>query len=545
MKVKLSLFSFLLVGNLLFLIANIPLFLKAVLTPQNTIFAFVHHEQVDYYLYLSAIRAGMAGTWFTPAVYTSEATVNSLLYFFWLIVGHLTGFFNMTPIIAYHLTRIFSVELMLVGIYLICQIVVGRQWAFWAAAVGFLSTVPYFMTNRQLFNISVPTPWWSIVDPLSRVDYLPHHAFGLALFFITIYLIFRFINNRKTKYIIGATLTSFITGFIFPPPSLATVLGLPLTVVIQQVKAWKEKQRPDVRYIMFLMLPVVAALLSLYVIRQETLKGFPWSQWSTWDKGMWNKVPNFNRDMVLTGGFLLLISLPTIFTTIFTEKKSEYVFISLWAVLPYLLLPFTDLLNIGRIRLAYMGNFLPLGIIAVITIRKLNQYLQQRLKFTRLLPVCLIVYLGVSLPISYSFMVENLAFWKNDRNNYSFNTYIPTPVFVSMKFMEKQVIPYQQVILADFSVGNMLPAFAPVKSYFGHWTQTKDYWEKAKNMENFYMGRMDNNEANEFLEKGNISYIYLGPMERKFGGDIGKYNLALSEIYNYNGVKIFKVESRL
>ena len=84
----------------------------------------------------------MEGSWTTPQLFSTEPAKNSNLFIFFIIIGKFASLFHLSQWTAYHLTRIVSMELYFIGIYLLCSEIVQKKHAFWARRCGFGDKVP-------------------------------------------------------------------------------------------------------------------------------------------------------------------------------------------------------------------------------------------------------------------------------------------------------------------------------------------------------------------------------------------------------------------
>lgn len=588
---------FFFLANVIFFLTNLNMCYMWRGAPPNTYYPFVHGGHADYYLYLSTIRESKEGAWTTPALFTSEPASRSFWYIYFIALGKMAAIFSISPVAAYHLGRFISIEYLIVSIYFVCKVVLGRHLAFWGALAGFFSTVPPLMLFPSIFPPQVIPSYWVSFDPSGRMDYLPHHAFGIANLFATLSCLFTYLKEKKQKYLYLGLFGSFAQGLLFPPAALAITVGFPLSLGIYLFhtrvsrvlplacpklrfkgdlftvanlspkkpneasfgipslaspalgcimrnlyhklirKAVSRFNRADeARVVAPFVFGVLLTLITLLIMRHEASKGFPWSQWQAWDVGLWNDLGPVNQHIILAGGLTLLISLPAVLAILTQGVRLELIFVAVWAILPYLLLPFTNMIGISRIRVAYMGNFVPLGILSVLTVKMLGETLKKKINLKVFYGVIFALFLFLSLPVT--------IYYLRARINYVpvgfVNLHIPVSVVKSMDYMAKNTKPYSVVLGMDY-IGNMLPAFIRVKSYYGHVTQTRDYGAKTPVVEKFYSGKMTPTEALDFIRNGKIDYIYTGPIERSLGGDLGKYNLPTYEVYNQEGIVIYKM----
>lgn len=537
MKKLLPFFLFLLIANALFFITNIPVFYPLFVTPKDRICTLVHGATVDYYLYVSSIRESMDGATSITGLYTSEDTKKSMLYLFFIIIGKIASVVHLDPFITYHISRILSVELFFVSLYFLVSVFLTPWWALLAAVTGLFSTAPPWEFIYKL-GLEVP-PWWAdTFDPLSRADVLPHHAFGLFLLLFTLGKLFLVVFDQKRekdrKDILLLCIGSFATGLIFPPAGLLLGAGIPLSLLLFIIL--NRKKKGSKRSIFIICLTTVSVVLSLLFMKSQTLLGFPWSQWSTWDVAMWNNnAPHFARNFLVGSSVLIPFAIPAL---LFGLKRGSFkeTFLVVWILLPIVLMPFTDFLGIGKIRLAYMASYIPLGIFTVYTLRYLVRQGERLIIKCIAASIILLLFL-LFMYVSFQNNIKRFDF----SSEVSFNACIPRETVDALRFLNRNAQPYAAVVLSDFAVGNMLPAFARMKSYFGHWTQTMNFQQKEYLTNRFFRGQMDDNEVTRFLHEGNISYVYWGVAEQKYGGDIKKYKLPLDLVFQNASVQIYKI----
>lgn len=541
---------FLLLGNFLFILVNIPIFLMVKKAPPGTFYPLIHQGHMDYYLYLSAIRESLQGSWVMKSLFSSEQVSDSFFYVYFIALGKLGRILHLNQIVTYHLGRIISTEFLIVAIFLVCHQTLKKNWAFWAGFVSLFSTVPPLMFFSKVFGLYALPSWWVSLDALGRMDYLPHHSFGIACLFFSIFFLFRSLESGKRSDFIWAALMGFVASITFPPCGLLIALGVPLSVGIYWLQDIAGsftpgeclRTLPVSLYRFFsshFFVITLSAGFGLFLMRWQSQRGFPWSQWKYWEMGLWNDLPKVNEYLIIGSGFVLLFSLPLAIHTLFTSKRFEYIFLSVWAILPYLLLGFTDIIGISRVRMAYMGNFLPLGILSVTTVQRLTEKLKKKQQYLSYL-FFIVVFTSLSLPVNYYYFRERMSFLPLG----FLNLHIPAEIMKSIFYLGENIAPYS-VILSEDGVGGIFPAFIPVKSYYAHVAQTKDYGAKTPIVHKFYSGKMAPGEALRLIRDGKIDFIYVGPIERSYGGDIKKYNLSLQKIYNQEGIEIYKVENEV
>jgi hypothetical protein len=73
------------------------------------------------------------------------------------------------------------------------------------------------------------------------------------------------------------------------------------------------------------------------------------------------------------------------------------------------------------------------------------------------------------------------------------------------------------VVLSSFETGNALPAWAPMKVVIGHGPETANGRFLERQVKAFYTDELEVEEQIEFFQSQNISYLFVGPLERGYG----------------------------
>jgi hypothetical protein len=233
----------------------------------------------DFNLYLSKIRQGFEGHLMALEKYTSEPHAGSLIQEFYVILGLAGRFLNIDPNFSYQLGRLILSPLLLLIILTFiryyfsstrCHLVPEHNLVpehknnqfFWQI-LAFLIVVtsgsfPKFVTDAQgLLQVSRYMEWWSNIDALQRLTFIPHILFGQVVSF---YLLFQLViktaikqsaptfhnysrplefmksfNNLTMKQFILFILLGNAAGLVFPP-SLITLDGVLLLITFIKLK---------------------------------------------------------------------------------------------------------------------------------------------------------------------------------------------------------------------------------------------------------------------------------------------------------------------
>lgn len=524
---------FFLIGNTLFLLSNLSTMILTSRTPPQTVFPLYHNQNIyDQNVYLSVITLGQNGYVLNRDAFTSEKTNPGIFYLFYILVGKISGFFHLWPPVAYHLARIISVEFFFTALYILCFLILGKTLGFWASLFSLTATITPVSWFDKTIDYAKFSPWWMDMESLQRLNGLPHHIFGQAMLLLSIILIISFLRSQKLKIAILSAFSVLTQGIILPPSLFPLVLGFSLTAVYLFLsKIPKTIRLPSPKTFLGMLLILIFIFIPLLLSIWQTRQGYPWSAWISWEIAKWNwQEPNFNRDLFFSFSLLSVFSLLGA-VQIILKRSWEKTFIIFWALTPFILLPFVDILHMGKIRLIFGAPFVPFGILSAITIFKVLTNKIQKI-------IACLFFLAVNLATCANFLSNDIQRVKN-MQLYT-NLFISQEIYQVVDYIGKNV-PKDSVVLSNEHAGNLIPAYTPTISYFGHINQTMDFEQKQKNTLNFFIQKWDSVKAFEFLLQNNISYVYFGPTEKELGRDKLDYGF-LEIVFQTKNITLFRVK---
>jgi hypothetical protein len=98
-----------------------------------------------------------------------------------------------------------------------------------------------------------------------------------------------------------------------------------------------------------------------------------------------------------------------------------------------------------------------------------------------------------------------------------------------------------EVVLAVYETGNILPAYAHVRAFVGHGPETIHSDEKREQAQKFFVAATDDTWRKALLTEFKVRYIYYGPNEKAAGDFTPARVPYLQEIYRNPEVQIFEV----
>src|SRR3989338_4826470 len=500
---------FFLVTTLIILSLNLtPLILQTIHAPPGRTFVLIHNNAQDFFFYQSLMNEGANGQWLTTDPYTTEPHESSIIFSYFLWLGKLAKLLHLPYAIMYHLIRIIlSILFLLTTYYLLLstRIPYPRLTYFF-----FLFATP-FMHWTEEFGYKVYAPfmnWWTGMDPLRRIAYLPHHMLGALGIVLIILSLYRYHKSKNPKLIIFISLLSSVLAFVHPPSLLVILMAIPPTFITYSIL----NKKIDTKSLPGLIIFFIIVLVSIFIMYYETQKGFPWKQAHI----NWESRLQFPLDKEIIGafGFLVPFSMLGIFES-FRSKKFIYLLVTFWLTTPLALIPFASSLGISNIRLIQGVPYLPLSILATIGIQSLisfiiSRFVNKKVSIVTLLHCSIVtLFLFSSYPtLSWSLSSQVKEFWPIFGNIYIDNRLNKAFQYINQKF------PPKTIILATFYSGNFLPAYTHTVSFIGHSGYTYEIDQKQEKVIRFFENKMDQTEAKEFITANKITLIYQGPEEK-------------------------------
>lgn len=524
---------FFLLIHVYFILSNVPLYILHTRNTADTVFPLYHSPNpYDYNVYLSVITQGKNGQWLMKDAYTTEKTNPTLFYFYYILLGKIAALLSLPSYLAYHLGRIVSFEIYAVGLYTLTTFILGKWRGFLAAAIATIGTIsPLFLMGEKNAFVNY-FPWWGTLEALNRVDGLPHYLFGYGLLFFSLILIFKSLEKRSTVSVAVLLVLIFLGGIIFPPSLLPIVIGLPASfaLYLYLLLAYRKKITKQLPKILLLLVIVLVGLAAFGLIWRENYNGFPWGTWSLWERSKWNtQEPNFNRALAFSFGILPLFAFLPIWLT---AKKPDFrqIFLTVWAFIPFMLLPFIDMLGLSKFRLISIAPFVPLGMLTSISVFKIGS--KSRIGGI----LACIVIIATTIPVTFAHLRRNVQY--SQTANLFSNIFLPVQQWKAISYLQTNA-PKNSVVLSNEYLGIIIPAHTPLYSYFAHPVHTMHFFEKQQKVARFYSQTMKEDEAKDFLTTNNIKYVFFGPDERMGSQPTMTYPF-LKAVFSENDVILYE-----
>ncbi len=540
----------------------------------NRTFELVHNFPTDYNFYLSRVRQGKEGAWLSTEKYTSEKHAPSLSQVLYVFAGQMWDWAHgQTPYIwiAYHALRV------IFGVWLLYLVWRVAEWAlpsFTWRLLGFLlvataSTWPKFETVEGWPRLGGFMPWWSVIDRLQAITFLPHVLFGQALLLFIIWVLGGgFVSKKIFANWIFLGVVGIILGVVFPPAlmfvygvvGVMTAWEIPIVFLVRVKGDWRNLQEIIWGRVVFGLLSAPTLLYYSWLFTQ-----YPWRRLLEFDVLHPTKYSFIEYFLALgptfplgiLGAILVILKIRPIsqigpIGQISNKLRALVAWVAAWLLF---LFAFAFIPAQQPTRFTQMAPHIPLGILTAYLFYRVWEFLLNWVKksakssaywFALSIPL-LVIFLGLgSMGSSY--------LWQRDFVDHKLRADIPivphgAEVMYPWKDITHGLVWLQvnslrsAVVLSGVTTGNYIPVVSGNTAFLGH-ANTVNGEEKQAAMGNFYTQHLSKAEELAYLKTMGISYVFFGPEEQEISGknDLRESYPELVEVYQNATVKIYKVE---
>lgn len=518
-------------------------------------FELVHNFPTDYNFYLSRIRQGREGAWTVHEKYTSEPHEGSYIQIMYLLMGKVSAWVGVPwprSGDTYHMGRIvLAVTLLFMTAYVAKWALkkFGLRWQMLAFVLAVMAgSWPHLVWHANEWRTGGAMPWWTIMDALQRITFVPHMLAGQTLF---IFLLVAFANDetmQKPGNWLFLGFLAFLLGIIFPPGLLFVFAAYGVFVLIDFVFRLPFTKEEFTRWaILRLAGPVVVGLISaptlLYL--SLSLRVYPWKRLT--DFSILHPQPfNLGEYIVAVGPLLLTGLLGGILAV---WKKQKYLFIFVGWVLGWaaLILLFGFVSGESPLRVTEMEPQIPLAVLTVFLFISLSRISALWKKAIITVSLVFVLVNLAQLYSSWRWMKEFL-----DQKIIATQPLVPTGSYVmyplndfvgTMLYIQDHT-SRDTVILSETTAGNYMPVYSGNTVYVGH-AGTVATEQKEQIVKAFFSGQMGPAKAAEFLAVNNLHYIFFGPQESEDGGlsELTSVYPFLQEIYHLGLFRVYYFSS--
>ncbi len=547
-------FSVLVVSFVLFSLAPTFYELSRVgdLRPERQ-FELVHNFPTDYNFYLSRIRQGLEGRWTAVERYTSEPHAGSFIHDLYVLMGQ-TGRFVRVPIYRpgdiYHVARIVFAVLFLVvaaefcrrtfakyangGILAVGAFLLGVTASSWPKLVAVVnnSVVPATLDTFSSWRFGGYMAWWSVMDSLQRITFIPHILLGQALIVVLCMLLTRPERFSRAANVVFTGLLVFLLGMVFPPGLIFLYAVIGIWWMISGKRVWKW-------FVPYAVMALMGATSLFYLMLMTSF--YPWKRLAEVD--IIRPLPFDYLEYVRALGPMLPIGVAGLVIALFRWETAMFPAVSWVLGWGMLLMLFSFVPQQSPLRFSEMAPHIPLGILSAYFLRHLYHVRYVR-NVSRVTAITLV---GVGLFHMYSSFL-----WQKDFVDHKIRATLPLvptgsfvmyPLkdFINAMWYIADATGGKGVILSESTAGNYLPVISGNTVYAGH-DNTVAFEGKKERVKQFFAGNMDDSEAHAWLKQAGVTYVFYGPQEKEDGGlsDLRRAYPFLVERYRNGYVAVYQ-----
>ena len=532
------------------------------LIPVSRTFTLEHNYLFDYNFYLSRIREGQEGNWLVTEKYYNQRHNPSLFQIFYLYLGKLGGLLGAQPPEIYHTVRLILgfCLLYLAGRYILTLL--SPIWSF----TGYLFLVtlgswPILVKAGENWRFATYMGWWSVADSLQRITTIPHVLFGQIMLLIFIWKFSHKLPSLpKLLLLIGL---GNIAGVVFPPTLIIVYIYFAILSILEGINLFNlgnkggpliiNKTRSKL-WLKELILPrIIFGFLTFpsLIYMQLSFRELPWSALPLFD--IQHRIPLPFIEYILALGPVFWLGLSGLTVALLRKQKKFYPVIA-WVIALFTLFKIFEYVpQQSPLRFTEGLINVPLGILDAYLFEsifevtgKLKKTPKMFFRSTSVGVIIITVLLGIGVMISMVGWLTDQVRWRREGTwKVAIGAQLAYPLNDFMNGLEflKHNTKINDVVLGYITSGNFIPAYAGNYVYLGH-ANTPDEDAKEKIAAGFFSGKMKGDEAQDFLKKEHISYIFFGPQERELGGNAGLKVIYpfISKAYENKEVIIYKYD---
>jgi hypothetical protein len=508
------------------IVSLLPYLLAYLWTPPGHHFAGFFFIADDATTYLAKMRQGADGSWLWNDPYTSEPHGGVFLFSFYLLFGHLAALLHLPLIAAYHLARISGAVALVIAADQLCRrllpvdlrrlalvlVILGSGAGFVAQALGNPSV---FGGQLEALDLHLPeiSGWYSILA-------IPHFAWATALIIAALLGLLRIAEAPAWRPV--ALTSAALIALTAIHPQMIPVLGVIWVAYQGVLVAWRA--RPSIRSLAAQAVPFLAttpllAYNAWILFRDPTI-----AEWAR----QWRHQAPGPVSLGLSLGLPLLAAILGMVIA-WRRRDRGLALLLVWPPLVIALLYLPNLANIQRRLLDAL--YVPIGVLAAVGIRTLTSRLRRargRRIEAMLVTACCV---SSALVLAIALRFASGAFTE---------AYIGGDAWQAMQWLSAH---HQQSdrALSSPGAGQLLPAWAGVQVYVGHYSETIDYFQKIRNVGAVLKPGQPESTVRAFLRDNGITLLYWGPDEVLTGYQPANQPY-LQLVHQDGAVAIYRVE---
>ncbi|MGD2159100.1 MAG: hypothetical protein PVG32_19640 [Anaerolineales bacterium] len=516
----------LLVGFFVLILVTVPYVSAVYLSGDEYSFSGFLFNPLDGNSYIAKMYQGFRGDWLFKLPYTAEPGDGGYLFLFYIALGHLSRIFHLELIITYHLFRLVGTIVLLISLYWFyanlfthSQI---KHWAFTFTVLG--SGMGWVLLPFGEFTADF---WIAEIYPFLSSYANPHFTLGLAI----ILIIFSLYQQQWEQRFSLRDAIMFVLAFalsIIAPFGVIIIVIVFAVIILWKGLLWRNDQgfvnsifkSAKTRSVVAVIVGGTPALLYDYwVARTDPTLAIWNAQNVTLSPPLW--------DVLLSLSPFILFAIFEIYVIINRKDRltDAHILLMVWLAIGLV----TMYVPFSLQRRFAMGLYIPTIGLAALAIRRVTKHNYYRYRLLS------IVFLLLAIPTNLIILLSA---------QHGIKTHDPM-IFLSQdeveayEWIEINTLP-DSLILASPSIGLFIPANTGRRVIYGHPYETANAEVEKQRILNFFAGDISQEDAQFFLKKRGVDYLYYGDKEKELG-EVSVIK-TLKPVFSNHSVVIYRVD---
>jgi hypothetical protein len=512
------------VGLIIVLVTTLPYGIGFALESTDIIFSGSIVAVEDGNTYLAAMRQGADGKWLFHIPFTPEPHDGGAVFLFYLLLGKLAALTNTPLPWMLHISRVLTTPLLLVAIYRLLAFftpwIYLRRLGFILVSTGAGFGWLWVLLGQPFAPGQMPIDLW-VPDAFAflTIFTFPHLILAQTLILLLVVSGLQLLIHPLWSTAAYAALQGLLLSTIHPY-SLPVVM-----VLLGSYWAWRSYAARHSHW---------KALIQLAAVGLVNLPYLAYSLWLFATNPVFHSWQQQNRILspnpihyVLGYGIVSVLALVGLLHPHTWRRFREHRFLVIW-----LLLVPVGLYYPSNLQRRFLDGYqLPVVLIALagflFAVHKLSPAWRRRSALA----------LTICCTFTNLLLLSGAVFTITARTPPIF---VPRPVVEAAHWLDRHA-PKDSIVLAAYDTGNLLPAYASVRTFVGHGPQSVDAEQKRQLASDFFSS-MSTTERQALLAGYAVDYIFYGPNERAIGGFHPESESPYRAVYHDQVVTLFRVE---
>jgi hypothetical protein len=523
-------------------------YLYAVLgAPPDRHFMGVIYNIPDHYQYFSWLRESRDKI-LVPNQLTPEYSTPLLFNFLWWTLGRIQVVTGLDYRILYQIARLLAGAFVIAATYFFCSVVFTNRAKRWTAfligvlgsGLGWLLVVEKAV--RHLSGANSPFALYtSEPNTFFNILAFPHFAIaaGLIALIFAVVLLGQRSGNMRYGWIAAVLSLLLSVQHAYDMFIIYPVIALyALFIWIRDRKFPMYLFKLGVIVVLISMWP---ALQAFYITNADPVWKGVLAQFD--NAGAWTPAPWLLP--ILMGIAWLLAIWALDIRTPWKERDDTHLFIMAWFlshfVLIYLPLNFQiHLLSGWQVVIGVLATIgLYTRVLPWLQKRFANRSREQLVRYASIALILAVIPTSLYI-LAWRFFDMKTA-WSDLEGRVAENRYfIRTSEYDALQYLENEV-KSDDVVFASLKIGEFVPALTGARSFLGHWAQTLDFYGKENLVQEFFDPATTDVRRQEILAQYGVTYLFFGEEEQALGAYDPSNTSFLTQVYDQDGVKLFKV----